>query len=109
MPEAALIAALTVPPSADGREIRALPPAVSCLEVRADRVGDLDPDWLRGHFSGDLLYTLRSAAEGEATPAPPSSARRACWRRQPATTWSISRARATSARGSSRGCPRRGA
>jgi 3-dehydroquinate dehydratase/shikimate dehydrogenase len=64
MPEAALIAALTVPPSADGREIRALPPAVSCLEVRADRVGDLDPDWLRGHFSGDLLYTLRSAAEG---------------------------------------------
>jgi len=64
MPEAALIAALTVPPSADGREIRALPAAVRCLEVRADRVGDLDPDWLRGHFSGDLLYTLRSAAEG---------------------------------------------
>src|SRR5260370_23712622 len=64
MPEAVLIAALTVPPSADGKEIRALPPAVSCLEVRADRGGDLDPDWLRGHFSGDLLYTLRSAAEG---------------------------------------------
>ena len=64
MAEAALVAALTVPPSADGREIRALPPAVRCLEVRADRVGDLDPDWLRGHFSGDLLYTLRSAAEG---------------------------------------------
>lgn len=64
MPEAALVATLTVPPSADGREIRALPAAVSCLEVRADRVGDLDRDWLRNHFSGDLLYTLRSAAEG---------------------------------------------
>jgi 3-dehydroquinate dehydratase/shikimate dehydrogenase len=67
MPEpaaAALVAVLTAPPAADGRELRALPPAVSCLEVRADRLGDLDPDWLRDHFAGELLYTLRSAAEG---------------------------------------------
>jgi 3-dehydroquinate dehydratase/shikimate dehydrogenase len=34
------------------------------LEVRADLVGDLDIDYLRSHFEGQLLYTLRSAAEG---------------------------------------------
>jgi 3-dehydroquinate dehydratase/shikimate dehydrogenase len=34
------------------------------LEVRADLVGDLDVDYLRSHFEGQLLYTLRSAAEG---------------------------------------------
>lgn len=64
MAEAALVATLTAPPLVDGSEIAALPPAVTCLEVRADRVGDLDPGWLRGHFRGQLLYTLRSAEEG---------------------------------------------
>lgn len=34
------------------------------LEVRADLVGDLDVDWLRGQFGGPLIYTLRSCAEG---------------------------------------------
>ena len=34
------------------------------LEVRADAVGDLDPAELRAGFSGRLLYTLRSRAEG---------------------------------------------
>ena len=34
------------------------------LEIRADLVGDLDVDHLRSHFRGELLYTLRSAAEG---------------------------------------------
>lgn len=63
MPEAALVAMLAVPPAADGSDLAALPPAVRCLEVRADLVGDLDPDWLRSHFPGELLYTLRSAAE----------------------------------------------
>jgi 3-dehydroquinate dehydratase / shikimate dehydrogenase len=66
MAEAVLVAELTAPPAADGRELRELPPAVGCLEVRADRVGDLDPDWLRCRFPGRLLYTLRSAAEGGA-------------------------------------------
>jgi 3-dehydroquinate dehydratase/shikimate dehydrogenase len=36
----------------------------SILEVRADLVGDLDPAALRRRFPGELLYTLRSAAEG---------------------------------------------
>ena len=35
-----------------------------CLEVRADLVGALDVDWLRERFAGELLYTLRSEAEG---------------------------------------------
>jgi 3-dehydroquinate dehydratase/shikimate dehydrogenase len=39
---------------------------VRWLEVRADLVGDLPPDWLRSHFPGCLLYTLRSRAEGGA-------------------------------------------
>jgi 3-dehydroquinate dehydratase/shikimate dehydrogenase len=34
------------------------------LEVRADLTGDLDPVQLRRHFKGNLIYTLRSNAEG---------------------------------------------
>ena len=52
------------PPSPRGDDLRVLPDAVEWLEVRADLAGDLDPDWLRSHFSGRLLYTLRSVAEG---------------------------------------------
>jgi 3-dehydroquinate dehydratase/shikimate dehydrogenase len=63
---AMLVATLTIPPSADGRELATLPEAVQWLEVRADLVGDLSPDWLRSHFPGRLLYTLRSRVEGGA-------------------------------------------
>jgi 3-dehydroquinate dehydratase/shikimate dehydrogenase len=52
------------PPSPDGNELASLPAAVEWLEVRADLVGDLDVDWLRTHFRGNLLYSLRSKAEG---------------------------------------------
>jgi 3-dehydroquinate dehydratase/shikimate dehydrogenase len=31
---------------------------VDWLEVRADRVGDIDPEWLRDHFKGRLVYSL---------------------------------------------------
>jgi len=41
-----------------------LPPAVTGLEVRADLVGDLDPESLRRHFSGQLVYALRSVRYG---------------------------------------------
>lgn len=64
MREAALVAVLTSRPSSSGVEITSLPSAAAWLEVRADRVGDLDPDWLRSHFPGLLLYSLRSRAEG---------------------------------------------
>jgi 3-dehydroquinate dehydratase/shikimate dehydrogenase len=40
--------------------LTALPDAVDWLEVRADRAGDIDPEWLRDHFKGRLLYAFRS-------------------------------------------------
>ena len=59
MAHASLIATLSDPPSSDGRELSALPDAVEWLEVRADRVGDIDPDWLRNRFHGRLLYSFQ--------------------------------------------------
>lgn len=63
MPQASLIATLLEPPSPDGAELTALSDAVEWLEVRADVVGDIDPDWLRSHFKGRLLYALRTHDE----------------------------------------------
>lgn len=63
---ALIVASLTEPPAADGRDLEALGRSADWLEVRADLVGDLDPDWLRTHFPGELLYTLRSGFEGGA-------------------------------------------
>ncbi|MEA2564008.1 MAG: 3-dehydroquinate dehydratase / shikimate dehydrogenase [Acidobacteriota bacterium] len=59
---ATLIATLTAPPS---RELEGLADA-DWLEVRGDLVGDLDPALVRRIFPGQLLYTLRSRAEGGA-------------------------------------------
>lgn len=64
MMEASLIATLSTPPSPSGAELTALPASVQWLEVRADLLGDLNPEWLRRHFRGRLLYALRSRAEG---------------------------------------------
>lgn len=64
MIKASLIASVLSPPSSSGAEIDALPDSVEWLEVRADRVGDLNPEWLRNHFKGRLFYSLRSQAEG---------------------------------------------
>jgi 3-dehydroquinate dehydratase / shikimate dehydrogenase len=61
---AAVVAVLSSPPAPDGAELRALAARVDSLEVRADLVGDLDVHWLRQHFSGTLVYTLRSVEEG---------------------------------------------
>ncbi len=59
-----LAGTLVADPSPDGAELSALPRDVDWLEVRADLVGDVDPEWLRARFGGKLLYSLRSAAEG---------------------------------------------
>lgn len=64
MTEATLVATLIAPPATDGKELTALANSTKWLEVRADLVGDLNPAWLRAHFPGNLLYTLRSTAEG---------------------------------------------
>jgi 3-dehydroquinate dehydratase/shikimate dehydrogenase len=53
-----LIATLLELPSTDGAELTALPDSVDWLEIRADLVGDIDPEWLRSHFHGRLLYTF---------------------------------------------------
>ena len=45
-------------------------PAIRCIEVRADLTGDIDPAPLRSHFSGPLLYTLRSTTEDGGCPDP---------------------------------------
>jgi len=60
MAHASLIATLLDSPSLDGADLAALPESVEWLEVRADRVGDIDPEWLRSHFKGRLLYALRT-------------------------------------------------
>src|ERR1044072_8149174 len=62
MPRASLIATLYEPPATDRAVLTALPDAVDWLEVRADRVGDIEPEWLRDHFKGRLLYTFRTGA-----------------------------------------------
>src|SRR5262245_49584475 len=59
MREAVLVATLNAPPSSSGEEIASLPQAVRWLEARADRCGEIDPDWLRDRFAGELLYSLR--------------------------------------------------
>ncbi len=57
-----LVAAVAFPPSAE--TIRKLPEAVSWLQVRADLSGDIPAAWLRNHFPGSLLYSLRSRSCG---------------------------------------------
>ena len=59
---ATLIASLTESPSED--DLTVLSSQADCLEVRADLVPDISPIWLRQHFTGDLLFTLRSRKEG---------------------------------------------
>ena len=58
-----LVATLTSLPSESGEELAALAEDVEILEVRGDLLGPLDPDWLKDHFPGRLLYTLRSKGE----------------------------------------------
>ncbi len=61
---ATLVASLTEAPSASGDELRVLSERADCLEVRVDLVGEIGAEWLRERFAGELLYTLRSEAEG---------------------------------------------
>jgi 3-dehydroquinate dehydratase / shikimate dehydrogenase len=76
MHTARLAGTLTTAPSLWGDDLRSLAANVELLEVRADRMGHLDPDWLRSHFRGTLLYTLRSTAEGGACDAAPEERHR---------------------------------
>src|SRR6476619_6755601 len=57
-----MVAAAASPPSVE--TIRKLPESVSWLQVRADLSGDIPASWLRNHFSGSLLYSLRNRSCG---------------------------------------------
>jgi 3-dehydroquinate dehydratase/shikimate dehydrogenase len=48
----------------DATALHRLPSTVAAVEVRADLAGDLDPQRLREKFSGQLIYSLRSAGYG---------------------------------------------
>ncbi|HKD80581.1 MAG TPA: type I 3-dehydroquinate dehydratase [Candidatus Angelobacter sp.] len=55
-----LVGALTTSSCAGAEAISELPAAVSWLQLRADTAGDIPASWLRNHFHGKLLYSLRS-------------------------------------------------
>jgi 3-dehydroquinate dehydratase/shikimate dehydrogenase len=57
-----LVAAVTTPPSA--LELEEVPKSIGWLQIRSDLIGDIPADWLRSHFPGRLLYTLRTASSG---------------------------------------------
>jgi len=62
VPSAIVIASLTAAP--DAARLGELAATSQVLELRADLFEPPDIDWLREHFPGRLLYTLRSAGEG---------------------------------------------
>ena len=63
-------------PSSWDDELTALTDSLEWLEVRADLTGDLEHEWLRSHFKGKLLYTLRSREEGGRFEGPSEERRR---------------------------------
>jgi 3-dehydroquinate dehydratase/shikimate dehydrogenase len=67
MAEPLLVASLTNLSSATVDQLSALPESVKWLEVRADLVGELEAEWLRTRFRGQLLYALRSQCQGGAS------------------------------------------
>jgi 3-dehydroquinate dehydratase/shikimate dehydrogenase len=58
MTPASLIATLSGTPSPDGQALAALPQCVEFLELRADLVNQISPEWVRNHFQGQVLYEL---------------------------------------------------
>jgi 3-dehydroquinate dehydratase / shikimate dehydrogenase len=64
MEKVSLVGTLMAPPSRSGAELITHAYWFQWLEVRADLVGDIDSEWLRNHFNGNLIYTLRSRSEG---------------------------------------------
>jgi 3-dehydroquinate dehydratase / shikimate dehydrogenase len=60
----AIVATLTTAVWTEGRELRALRGTASGLEIRADLTGDINPETLRAHIDGELIYSLRSVESG---------------------------------------------
>lgn len=72
--KALIVATLTEPP--DEERLARLSELAAILEVRADLVRGVEVEWLRSRFAGELLYTLRSRAEGGESEASPETRRR---------------------------------
>jgi 3-dehydroquinate dehydratase/shikimate dehydrogenase len=64
MDTVALVASLKSPLPPASSEIHGMPQTISWLQIRADLVGDVSVTWLRQHFHGKLIYTLRSHKSG---------------------------------------------
>src|SRR5947209_4979584 len=62
MDAVALVAAVAKPQCA--AEIQGISRAVTWLQIRSDLIGDIPAEWLRSHFPGKLLYTLRTSQTG---------------------------------------------
>lgn len=60
----AVIAIVTTADGASDATLRRLPADVTGVMIRADLVGDVDPERLRRHGSGELIYALRSTSRG---------------------------------------------
>ncbi len=73
---ATIVATVTAPEELAPAALERLAGRADWIEVRADRVGDVDPAPLRAHFPGTWLYTLRSRAEGGAMSASRDARRR---------------------------------
>lgn len=69
--DAILVATLETAPAPGGGSLRTSGTGAHWLEIRADLMPNLDPDWLRRRFPRKLLYSLRSRAEGGAAESSP--------------------------------------
>lgn len=76
MDKARLVATLATPLSLRGEELEAARGLVQWVEVRADLIDEPDPAWLRNHFDGKLIYSLRTTDAGGQFAGPDSERRR---------------------------------
>ncbi|HSK64695.1 MAG TPA: hypothetical protein VK893_12670 [Pyrinomonadaceae bacterium] len=58
MTPASLIATLSTAPAPDGKELCGLPKTVDFLQLPGSVAGEMNDEWLRHHFRGELLYEL---------------------------------------------------
>ncbi len=59
-----IVATVTSGSSLEAPDLEARLKKVEILEIRGDLVPEVSVEWLRQRFAGQLLFTLRSAAEG---------------------------------------------
>src|SRR6202011_1123627 len=73
--DAILVATLETAPAPESGSLLPSCAGAHWLEIRADLMPNFSLDWLRSRFSGKLLYSLRSRAEGGAGESSPEGRR----------------------------------